>query len=119
MQLILKISHPSADCKFQRFKVDRLVKSRIGERHCLFREQGFDTGGVKNSKLFEELATSSWNLVAGVETPERGAPERAKLTFYESIKVSGFRWQRTEDRKKMTRGRSLNSYSAKSAEDGA
>jgi hypothetical protein len=33
---------------------------------------GFDTGGVKNSKLFEELATSSWNLAAGVQTPERG-----------------------------------------------
>ena len=52
--------------------VDSLVKSRIGERHCLFREKGFDTGGVKNSKLFEELATSSWNLAAGVQTPERG-----------------------------------------------
>ena len=51
---------------------DSRVKSRIGERHCLFREKGFDTGGVKNSKLFEELATSSWNLAAGVETPERG-----------------------------------------------
>ena len=34
-------------------------------------EEGIDTGGVKNSKLFEELATSSWNLAAGVETPER------------------------------------------------
>jgi len=53
-------------------KHDSLVKSRIGERHCPFRKKGFDTGGVKNSKLFEELATSSWNLVAGVETPERG-----------------------------------------------
>jgi hypothetical protein len=54
------------------FKVDSLVKSRIGERHCPFRKKGFDTGDVKNSKLFEELATSSWNLDAGVETPERG-----------------------------------------------
>ena len=53
-------------------KVDTLVKSRIGERHCLFRKKGFDTGGVKDSKLFEELATSSWNLAAGVETPESG-----------------------------------------------
>ena len=53
------------------FSVDSLVKSRIGERHCPFRKKGFDTGGVKNSKLFEELATSSWNLAAGVETPER------------------------------------------------
>ena len=52
--------------------VDSLVKSRIGERHCLFRKKGFDTGGVKNSKLFEALATSSWNFAAGVETPERG-----------------------------------------------
>ena len=51
---------------------DSLVKSRIGERHCLFRKRGFGTGGVKNSKLFEELATSSWNLAAGVQTPERG-----------------------------------------------
>jgi hypothetical protein len=48
------------------------VKSRIGERHCLFRKKGFDTGGVKHSKLFEKLATSSWNLAAGVETPESG-----------------------------------------------
>jgi len=32
----------------------------------------FYTGGVKNSKLFEELATSSWNLAAGIETPEKG-----------------------------------------------
>jgi len=39
--------------------IDSLVKSRIGERDCLFRKKGFDTGGVKNSKLFEELATSS------------------------------------------------------------
>jgi hypothetical protein len=31
-----------------------------------------DTGGVKNSKLFEALATSFWNLAAGVETPEMG-----------------------------------------------
>ena len=53
-------------------KFNSLVKSRIEERHCLFRKKGFDTGGVKNSKLFEELATSSWNLAAGVETPERG-----------------------------------------------
>jgi hypothetical protein len=59
----------------QRFKVDSLVKSRIGERHCPFRKKGFDTGGVnppEADKLFEELATSSWNLAAGVETPERG-----------------------------------------------
>ena len=68
------------------FKVDSLVKSRIGERHCPFRKKGFDTGGVKNSKLFEELATSSWNLAAGVET-RKGAPQRANLTFYESIKA--------------------------------
>jgi hypothetical protein len=33
---------------------------------------GFDPGGVKNSRLFEEPATSSWNLAAGVETPESG-----------------------------------------------
>ncbi|MDX2500923.1 MAG: hypothetical protein QNL14_10535, partial [Deltaproteobacteria bacterium] len=54
--------------------IDRLVKSRIGERHCLFRKKGFDTGGVnppEADKLFEELATSSWNLAAGVQTPER------------------------------------------------
>ena len=50
-------------------KIDSLVKSRIGERHCLFRKKGFDTGGVnppEADKLFEELATSSWNLAAGV-----------------------------------------------------
>ena len=52
--------------------VDRLVKSGIGERQCLFRKKGFDTGGVKNSMLFVALATSSWNLAAGVETPESG-----------------------------------------------
>ncbi len=57
-------------------KIDSLVKSRIGKRHCPFREKGFDTGGVKNSKLFEELATSSWNLAAGFETPERGTGAR-------------------------------------------
>ena len=57
---------------FRSLNVDSLVKSRIGERHCPFREKGFDTGGVKNSKLFEELATSSWNLAAGVETPKGG-----------------------------------------------
>jgi hypothetical protein len=37
-----------------------------------FRKKDFDTGDVKNSKLFEELATSSWNLAAGAETPENG-----------------------------------------------
>ena len=55
--------------------IDSLVKSRIGERHCRFRKKGFDTGGVnppEADKLFEELATSSWNLAAGVETPKRG-----------------------------------------------
>ena len=55
-----------------RIRFDSLVISRKGERHCPFREKGFANGGVKNSKLFEELATSSWNLGAGVETPERG-----------------------------------------------
>ena len=57
------------------FKVNSLVKSWIGERHGLFRKKGFDIGGVnppKADKLFEELATSSWNLAAGVQTPERG-----------------------------------------------
>ena len=56
-------------------KLDSLVKSRIGERHGLFRKKGFDTGGVnppEADKLFEELATSSWNLAAGVETSEKG-----------------------------------------------
>ena len=57
--IIMNIEHRTPN-------IDSLVKSRIGERHCLFRKKGFDTGGVKNSKLFEELATSSWNLVAGV-----------------------------------------------------
>jgi hypothetical protein len=53
-----------------RFKVDSLVKSRIGVR-----KKGLDTGGVnppEADKLFEELATSSWNLAAGVQTPEKG-----------------------------------------------
>ena len=53
-------------------RVDSPVKSRIGERYCPFSGKGFDAGGVKNSKLFEALATSSWNLAAGVETPEWG-----------------------------------------------
>ena len=56
-------------------KIDSLVKSRIGERHCLFRKKGLDTGGVnppEADKLFEELATSSWDLAAGGQTPERG-----------------------------------------------
>jgi len=44
----------------------------LGSDIAPFRREGFDTGGVKNSKLFEELATSSWNLVAGVEIPEKG-----------------------------------------------
>jgi len=38
---------------------------------------GFDVGGVnppEADKLFEELATSSWNLAAGSETPEKGHP---------------------------------------------
>jgi hypothetical protein len=55
-----------------RSNIDSPVKSRIGQRHCPFRKKGFDTGGVKNSKLFEALATSFWNLAAGVETPESG-----------------------------------------------
>ena len=36
-----------------------------------FVKTGFDTGCVKNSKLFEELATSFWNLASGVETPAK------------------------------------------------
>jgi hypothetical protein len=58
---------------FATLNIDSLEKSRIGERHWPFRKKGFDTGGVKNSKLFEKRATSSWNWAAGVETPERGS----------------------------------------------
>ena len=67
------VNLPSVLCimAFETVNFNSLVKSRIGERHCLFRKKGFDTGGVKNSKLFEELATSSWNLAVGVEPPER------------------------------------------------
>jgi hypothetical protein len=41
----------------------------------VLRKKGLDTGGVnppEADKLFEELATSSWNLAAGVQTPEKG-----------------------------------------------
>ena len=69
--VVLDFEHSDFDI-VSNFNIDSLVKSRIGERHCPFRKKGFDTDGVKNSKLFEELATSSWNLADGVETPERG-----------------------------------------------
>jgi len=47
----------------------------LGSDIAHFRGKGFDTGGVnppEADKLFEELATSSWNLAAGIETPEKG-----------------------------------------------
>ena len=78
--------HGACSILYSMFNVGSLVKSRIGERYCPIREKGFDTGGVKNSKLFEELATSSWNLAAGVATPERGTGA-SQLTFYESINI--------------------------------
>ena len=72
LRSVIFLNRQNTFLRYSTFIIDSLVKSRIGERHCPFRKKGFDTGGVKNSKLFEELATSSWNLAAGVETPEWG-----------------------------------------------
>jgi len=62
----------------------------LGSDIAPFRRKGFGSGGVNPpaaDKLFEERATGSWNLAAGVETPEKGAPERANLTFYGFINL--------------------------------
>jgi hypothetical protein len=65
---------------------------------------GFDNGGVKNSKLFEALATSSWNLAAGVETPERdtGASQFDFLRVHQGsrFRVQGFLNCKTTDIRK-------------------
>jgi len=71
-RVAFKSMNPTYNKLFHHVKDDKLVKSLLWAKTDHLGIQHFKRWCVKNFKLFEELATSSWNLAPQLETPPNG-----------------------------------------------